>query len=114
MGRDRETYYFDEPSATAARVPACGHTPSRSFPTGCTRAAGHEGEHGYPNWDGHLEVEVYRGFALTKVNVDTRNDHGGSSVSLRSREAADRFIKAIEEARDQAWPEGSDDFGVVI
>lgn len=102
---DRVNHYFDEPSATAVRKPQCRADPSNSYPTGCTRVAGHEGDHGYPNWDGHLEVEVRRLYQSVSVVVDTRSDHGGSSVRLRSRESADRFIKAIEAARDQAWPE---------
>lgn len=59
----------------------------------CTRHAGHEGDHGQPNWEGHAEVE---GKTYGGVQVDLRNSHQSSPMNFTSYKQWREFIDLVD------------------
>jgi hypothetical protein len=86
----------------------CDENVSANYPSlgTCTRPKNHLGEHGRPNWTGHMEVQ--KSFPLVKI--ETRNAHGGSGMTFTSY---DQYQAVMAEIDKLVWAafqsEGDDD-----
>ncbi len=92
--------------ADFAKKPRCDEPKSANYPSlgTCTRPKGHLGEHGQPNWTGHLAIMSAR-YGL--VEVGTRNAHGGATMHFESYKQfqavmaeLDTLVKAAFDGQD--------------
>lgn len=98
------TFWLDDIPAHEAGLPPCGDSPSRDYPTGCTREVGHPGWHGHPNWSGRVEVTARISPAWTSLEIDTRNSHQGTSATVRNRQQGLDLIEFLRASLDETFP----------
>lgn len=71
----------------------------------CKLAAGHEGKHDPDaNWNGFAEVETDTFLSNLRIELETRHQHGGTSMKFEDAEQVARFCEWLTAYAAKTWP----------